>query len=79
MTPAQSAKPLHKASAVAVSFDPCSGHVVASAGADGKVIISSCFDEKIDSAAKASGPFAAVNDSEEILFKFENNAWVNTL
>jgi len=79
VTPAQSTKPLHKASAVAVSFDPCSGHVVASAGADGKVIISSCFDEKIDSAAKASGPFAAVNDSEEILFKFENNAWVNTL
>ena len=53
--------------------------MVASASADGKVIISSCFDEKIDSASKATGPFAAVNTDADTLFKFENDAWVNTV
>lgn len=71
-------KPLHKASAVAVRFDP-SGHVVASASADGKVIISSCYEEKIDSASKASGPFAGVNTDADTLFEFQNNSWVNTV
>lgn len=72
-------KPMHRGSVNGVRFDPGSGHVVASASIDGKVIISTCFDKEIDNAAKASGPFAAVNTEDEILFEFRNDAWVNTL
>lgn len=72
-------KPLHKASVVAVSFDPGSGHVVASASADGRVEITSCYDQQIDSKSKASGPFAGVTSDTERLFKFDNDAWVNTV
>lgn len=70
-------KPMHKASVISVAFDPGSGHVVASASADGKVIISSCFDEKMDSKSKGTGPFAAVNSDAEELFSFRNESWVN--
>jgi WD40 repeat protein len=38
-------KPMHKASVMSVCFDPLAGHVVASASADGKVTITSCYDE----------------------------------
>lgn len=71
-------KGLHRASVNCVRFDPGSGHVCASASADGKVIISSCFDE-IDSASQASGPFAAVDTDADVLFEFKNDAWVNTV
>lgn len=72
-------KPLHRGSVNVVRFDPGSGHVVASASVDGKVTISSCFDAAIDSAAKATGPFAAVNTEDDVLFEFKNEAWVNTV
>lgn len=72
-------KPLHRASVNSVRFDPGSGHVCASASADGKVIISSCYDEAIDAAGKPTGPFAAVNSDSEVLFEFKNDAWVNTV
>lgn len=72
-------KPLHRGSVNCVRFDPGSGHVVASASVDGKVIISSCFEEEIDSPSKASGPFAAVNTDADVLFEFRNDAWVNTI
>lgn len=61
-------KPHHKGSVNGVRFDPGSGHVVASASVDGKVYITSCFDKDLDSASKATGPFAAVNTEDEVLF-----------
>jgi WD40 repeat protein len=49
VTPSQTGdKPMHKASVTSVAFDPLAGHVVASGSADGKVIITSCFDENLD-------------------------------
>jgi WD40 repeat protein len=79
VAPAQTDKPLHKASVVAVRFDPGSGHVVASASADGSVIITSCYDENIDKNSKAVGPFAGVTSDTDEIFKFTNDAWVNTV
>jgi WD40 repeat protein len=71
-------KPLHKASVTSVRFDPGSGRVVASASADGKVIITSCYDSEIDN--DGTGPFAGVtNEENETLFTFKSNVWNNTL
>ena len=61
-------KPHHKGSVNGVRFDPGSGHVVASASVDGKVYLTSCFDKDIDNTSKATGPFAAVNTEDEVLF-----------
>jgi len=69
-------KPLHKASVLCVRFDP-SGRVVASASADGTVIISTCYDEAIDT--ESTGPFANVTTDAEMLFKFTTSGWVNSL
>lgn len=68
---------MHKASVTSVAFDPLAGHVVASGSADGKVIITSCFNNELDAKQKASGPFAAVNTDAETVFEFKNEAWVN--
>lgn len=71
-------KPLHKASVVCTRFDPGSGRVVASASADGQVIISSSYEETLDS--DGTGPFAGVtDDAGEIIFKLKSTCWVNTL
>jgi len=72
-------KPMHRGSVNCVRFDPGSGHVVASASVDGKVIITSSFEQDIDNVSEASGPFAAVNTDADELFEFRNNAWVNTV
>jgi len=72
-------KPLHKASVLAVRFDPGSGRVVASASADGSVIITSAFSPEIDTDA-GRGPFAGVTDEAgEVLFRLKTNVWNNTL
>lgn len=57
---AQSAGKVHSESVVNVRFDPGSGHVVASASPDGRVKITSCYDQKLDGKFKAAGPFAGV-------------------
>ena len=71
-------KPLHKASVLSVRFDPGSGRVVASASADGTVIISSCYDPSVD--GEGTGPFAGV-DAEygTKIFSFNSKCWNNTL
>ena len=64
---------------LAVRFDPGSGRVVASASADGSVLITSAYKEELDTDA-GSGPFAGVTDeSGEILFRLKTNVWNNTL
>ena len=71
-------KPLHKASVMAVRFDPGSGRVVASASADGTVVITSAYREDLDT--DGTGPFAGVNDeSGTVLFRLKTNCWNNTL
>ena len=78
VTPSQTGdKPMHRASVISVCFDPGSGHVVASASADGKVIITSCFDEALDAKHKGDGPFAQVTSDGDTIFEFRNDAWVN--
>ena len=73
-------KPLHKASVLCVRFDPGSGRVCASASADGSVIITSAFDEDLDSADPGTGPFAGVTDEAgTVLFRLKTNVWNNTL
>lgn len=60
-------------------FDPLSSRVVASASADGTVIISSCVNPDLDAGSKA-GPFGSVDGEEvQIIFKFKPGSWVNTL
>ena len=59
-------------------FDPGAGRVVASASADGKVIVSSCYDPNLDSAG--SGPFANVDlEFGSEIFSFNSKCWNNTL
>ena len=71
-------KPLHKASVLCVRFDPGSGRVVASASADGSVIITSAFNQEID--VGGSGPFAGVtSEPGTVLFRMRTNCWNNTL
>jgi hypothetical protein len=41
-----------------VKFDPGSGRVIASASCDGKVLITSAYDDKLDT--DGTGPFAGV-------------------
>lgn len=41
-----------------VRFDPGSGRVIASASCDGKVLITSAYDDKLDT--DGTGPFAGV-------------------
>ncbi len=72
-------KPLHKASVVCVRFDPGSGRVVASASADGTVVVTSAYKEELDTEA-GTGPFSGVVDGYgEILFRMKTNVWNNTL
>lgn len=72
-------KPLHKASVIQVRFDPQSSRVIASASADGFVYVTSCFEPQLDMKSTA-GPFGGVaSEGTEVLFKFNANAWVNTL
>jgi len=71
-------KPLHKDSVCSVRYDPGAGRVIASASADGKVIISSAYDPELDK--DGTGPFAGVTDEYgEILFTFKTSSWNNTL
>lgn len=71
-------KPLHKASVMCVRFDPGSGRVVASASADGNVIITSAYNETLDT--DGSGPFGAVtDDAGTVLFRLKSSVWNNTL
>jgi len=61
-----------------VRFDPGSGRVVASASADGSVIITSAFNEDLD--VDGSGPFGGVTDeSGTVLFRLRTSCWNNTL
>jgi WD40 repeat protein len=72
-------KPLHKASVTQVRFDPGSGRVVASASADGTVVVTSAYKEEIDTAP-GTGPFGNVSDGYgEVLFRMKTNVWNNTL
>jgi len=62
-----------------VRFDPQSSRVVASASADGTVIISSCVNNALDAGSKG-GPFGVVEGEEvQIIFKFRPGSWVNSL
>lgn len=71
-------KPLHKASVLCTRFDPGSGRVVASASADGSVVLTSAFNEDLDH--DGSGPFAGVIDEAgTVLFRLKTNIWNNTL
>lgn len=71
-------KPLHKDSVMSVKFDPGSSRVIASASADGKVLITSAYKPDLDTAG--TGPFAGVTDEENsILFTFKTNCWNSTL
>ena len=71
-------KPLHKASVLSVKFDPGSGRAVASASADGTVIITSAYEPTLDT--DGDGPFAGITvESGEILFRFKSSCWNNTL
>ena len=73
-------KPLHKASVMTVRFDPGSGRALASASADGTVVITSAYKPEIDDQDPGSGPFAGVVDEiGTILFKMKTNCWNNTL
>ncbi len=69
---------MHDGPVVCVKFDPLSSRVVASASADGQVIVSTSYLEELDGKADSSGPFGKIKTSE-ILFKFKCNEWVNTL
>lgn len=77
-TPQTDEKALHDAPVVCVRFDPLSSRVIASASADGQVIVSTSYYEELDGKAEAAGPFGKVN-SQEILFKFKCSEWVNTI
>lgn len=71
-------KPLHKASVLCVRFDPGSGRVVASASADGSVVLTSAYNEDLDH--DGSGPFAGVTEEAgTVLFRLKTNCWNNTL
>lgn len=70
-------KPLHSQTVVGVRFDPLSGRVVASASADGKCYITTCFVEETDTAG--SGPFAGVTSYGETLLSFNSVGWVNSV
>ena len=71
-------KPLHKASVLCTRFDPGSGRVVASASADGTVLITSAFNEVLDT--DGSGPFAGVTaEAGTVLFRMKSSVWNNTL
>ena len=73
-------KPLHKASVTTVRFDPGSGRALASASADGTIVITSAYKPEIDDQDAGSGPFAGVVDEiGTILFKMKTNCWNNTL
>lgn len=69
---------MHDAPVVCVRFDPLSSRVIASASADGQVIVSTSYYEELDGKAEAAGPFGKVN-SQEILFRFKCSEWVNTI
>lgn len=71
-------KPLHSQSVVAVRFDPLSGRVCASASADGKCSITSCFVQATD-GAEGKGPFGRVASYGEPLMSFTVIGWVNTV
>jgi WD40 repeat protein len=68
-------KPLHDSPVTSVKFDPLSGRVVASSSTDGTVIVSSAYDDQMDTA-QDQGPFGKLK-SNEILFKFKCTEWVN--
>ena len=72
-------KPLHKASVTCVRFDPGSGRALASASADGSVIVSSAYSEELDTDA-GTGPFAGLTEEiGTVLFRLKTNVWNNTL
>jgi WD40 repeat protein len=68
-------KSLHDSPVTSVKFDPLSGRVVASSSTDGTVIVSSAYDDQMDTA-QDQGPFGKLK-SNEILFKFKCTEWVN--
>ena len=73
-------KPLHKASVTCVRFDPGSGRAIASASADGSVIVTSAYSEELDSADAGTGPFAGLTEEVgTVLFRLKTNVWNNTL
>lgn len=61
-----------------MKFDPHAGRVVASASADGTVIVSSCYIPEVDK--DSNGLFGNYKETEPtILFKFKMREWANTL
>lgn len=69
---------MHDGPVVCVKFDPLSSRVVASASADGQVIVSTSYYEELDGKADSPGPFGKIT-KQELLFKFKCSEWVNTL
>jgi WD40 repeat protein len=69
-------KPSHKATVVCCRFDPLSGKVIASAGLDGNVHITSNVCLPADKN-ETGGPWGSVNDNGETLMTFHSNGWIN--
>ena len=63
---------------MSIRFDPQSGRVCATASADGKCSITSCFFDLTDATA-TKGPFGNVTSYGENLFTFNVIGWVNTV
>ena len=51
-------KPIHKASAIGVEFDPLSSRVVLSSSLDGTVQITTCYNKDLDT--DSAGPFGGI-------------------
>ena len=68
-------KPIHKASAIGVEFDPLSSRVVLSSSLDGTVQITSCYNKELDT--DSAGPFGEVTSYGEQLMSVSCNGWVN--
>ena len=68
-------KPIHKASAICVKFDPPSSRVVLSSSLDGTVQITTCYNKELDK--DSAGPFGGVTSYGEQLLSISCNGWVN--
>ena len=66
-------KPLHKASVMTVRFDPGSGRALASASADGTVVITSAFISEIPDPSRGWSTEQQVNISKLEMFKKRTN------
>jgi WD40 repeat protein len=69
-------KPTHKATVVCCRYDPLSGRVLASAGLDGNVNLTSNCALPADKNEN-NGPWASVDDNGTNLMTFHSNGWIN--